>query len=189
MTSGNYEAIKDINPALAEFELKHTEKEVYLASTDTKWKNHAIFYSVYPREVDCFVFQNAPPTPTPTPADTPSDTYYLGTDTYKYGVTYVNVCGHNLTGEEVLSPSQGKFPYPLNVLIDNEDGTYCIYTVSNHGGYKDAKYISFEPSDPFQMVYGWSWLYTIEMEGGSSWNSCVGGYDEGCIHKWNLYKK
>lgn len=118
------------------------------------------------------------------------NTYILEGTNYKleYGVMYLNVCGHNLTGERVLSRSQGHFPYPIGQLIDNGDGTYSVYTLGSHGYFLDGQFYIHDTS---ATTNTWDNLkqqgYTVSYAGGSTWTSCVGGYDEGCIHKLLVY--
>lgn len=103
---------------------------------------------------------------------------------------WVNVCGHNLTGEAVLSLSQGPFPLPLLTLIDNGDGTYTLYMPNNHAGVRDGQMIHFDVAKSDELY--WQLLlegYHVDMVGGDDWcSSCVGGYDEGCIHQYLVYK-
>lgn len=118
------------------------------------------------------------------------NTYILeGTDyELEYGVIYLNVCGHNLTGERILSRSQGHFPYPLGQLIDNGDGTYSVYIINDHGYFLDGQFYHFDTSATTNVWWDLEGQgYTVSYVGGSSWTSCVGGYDEGCIHKLIVY--
>lgn len=111
-----------------------------------------------------------------------NNTYDLGDGVDRlYGVLYVNTCGKNLTNEDSCSPSLGAFPYPLQTLIDNGDNTYTVYEVWNHGGWLDQQWVDFDTSGNDNVILPSG--YISEMVGGSSWHSCVGGYDEGCIHK------
>ena len=118
------------------------------------------------------------------------NTYILeGTD-YKleYGVMYLNVCGHNLTGERTLSRSQGHFPYPLGQLIDNGDGTYTVYTLASHGYFLDGQFYIHDTSATSNVWHSLEQQgYTVGYVGGDTWHACVGGYDEGCIHALIVY--
>ena len=114
------------------------------------------------------------------------NTYILEGTNYKleYGVMYLNVCGHNLTGERVLSRSQGPFPHPLGQLIDNGDGTYTVYIIGSHGYFLDGQFYIHDTSATSNV---WSSLeqqgYSVSYAGGDTWHACVGGYDQGCIKK------
>lgn len=107
----------------------------------------------------------------------------------EYGVIYVNKCGNNLYNIENPTASEGKCPYPLYTMIDNGDGTYTAYVVGNHGGMLDNQYFDFDGSkaEAFLnevVMQG----YIFQYAGGDSWHACVGGYDEGCVHKIIIYK-
>lgn len=118
------------------------------------------------------------------------NTYIIEGTNYKleYGVIYLNVCGHNLTGERVLSRTQGPCPYPLGQLIDNGDGTYSVYIINDHGYFLDGKGSHFDTSATSNVWWDLERQgYTVAYAGGSSWHSCVGGYDEGCIHRLIVY--
>lgn len=119
-------------------------------------------------------------------ADPNAATYDLGDGVKRYyGVLYVNVCGNNLKGIPALTPSQGPCPYPLHTLLDNGDGTYTTYVVNDHGGWLDGNGLHFPTASYYHELTMQG--YTYEQVGGTSWTSCVGGYDEGCIHKWIVY--
>ncbi len=114
------------------------------------------------------------------------NTYILeGTDyRLEYGVMYLNVCGHNLTGERVLSRSQGSFPYPLGQLIDNGDGSYTVYIIGSHGYFLDGQFYIHDTSATENVWHSLEQQgYSVGYAGGSTWHACVGGYDEGCIKK------
>lgn len=117
----------------------------------------------------------------------PDNCYDLGDGIPRYyGVLYVNTCGKHLTNEDSCIPSAGPFPYPMYTPIDNGDGTYTMYVAFNHGGWLDGNLVDFDTSQTdvcFKGIPG----YRMEFYGGDTWTSCVGGYDEGCIHKWILY--
>ena len=117
----------------------------------------------------------------------PDNCYDLGDGVPRYyGVLYVNACGKHLTNEDSCIPSSGPFPYPMYTPIDNGDGTYTMYVAFNHGGWLDGNGVDFDTSQTdacFKGIPG----YRMEFYGGDSWTSCVGGYDEGCIHKWIFY--
>lgn len=114
----------------------------------------------------------------------PGNVYILDGMQLEYGVMYVNVCGHNLTGERILTKSEGPFPYPLGELIDNGDGTYTVYEIFSHGYILDGQFYVHDTS-PTRNI--WFTLmeqgYSVTYAGGDSWHACVGGYDEGCIKK------
>ena len=131
-----------------------------------------------------------------TTANNPSSagTYDLGDGVPRqYGVLYVNTCGLHLVmdfDEVDAIPSQGPFPYPLYTLIDNEDGSYIAYEVHNHMGFIDGNFINFstERNDAFtESIY--SQGYYIDSPDRYAWESCVGGYDEGCIHRIIVRKR
>ena len=117
----------------------------------------------------------------------PDNCYDLGDGVPRYyGVLYVNTCGKHLTNEDSCIPSAGPFPYPMYTPIDNGDGTDTVYVTINHGGWLDGNGVDFDTSQTDAFT---SNLHNCFMEyyGGSTWTSCVGGYDEGCIHKLILY--
>lgn len=102
---------------------------------------------------------------------------------------YLNVCGNNLLGIPALTKSLGAFTEPLYTLIDNGDGTSTLYMPNNHVGYMNGELINFDVSKSDELrAKLLSEGYRIEYAGGSSWHSCVGGYDEGCIHKYIVSK-
>ena len=75
-------------------------------------------------------------------------------------------------------------PHPDHSLI-----RYTAYVATNHVGWLDGNMVNFDTSktDAFYSTYMSD--YDIDYFGGSSWNACVGGYDEGCIHKLILYPR
>ena len=125
--------------------------------------------------------------PEETTETVPDNCYDLGDGVPRYyGVLYVNTCGKHLTNEDSCIPSAGPFPYPMYTPIDNGDGTYTMYVAFNHGGWLDGNWVDFDTSQTdacFKGIPG----YRMEFYGGDTWTSCVGGYDEGCIHKWIFY--
>ena len=117
----------------------------------------------------------------------PDNCYDLGDGVPRYyGVLYVNTCGKHLTNEDSCIPSAGPFPYPMYTPIDNGDGTYTMYVAFNHGGWLDGNGVDFDTSQTDECFKGIPG-YRMEFYGGDTWTSCVGGYDEGCIHKWIFY--
>lgn len=121
---------------------------------------------------------------TPSEGSTSGNTYTLDGMTLEYGVMYLNVCGHNLTGERALSRSQGPFPYQLGQLIDNGDGTYTVYIIESHGYFLDEQFYIHDTSSTSGVWHALEQQgYSVSYVGGSSWHACVGGYDQGCIKK------
>lgn len=110
--------------------------------------------------------------------------YMIEDREFEYGVVYINVCGNNLTDGENPVASQGACPYELYTMTDNGDGTYTAYIATNHGYILDNQFYHFDVSATTAFTSElFSQGYTYSYAGGDSWSSCVGGYDEGCIHK------
>lgn len=85
-------------------------------------------------------------------------------------VVYVNVCAGSVSYPgDYPERSLGKCPYPIDVEIDNGDGTHTKYIIIGHGGHLNGSWIDFTPQGS-HMGLG------LPVD-------CY-PYDEGCVHKY-----
>lgn len=99
------------------------------------------------------------------------NTINSGTESANYSnVVYVNVCAGSASySSSKPHRSLGKCPYPIDVEVDNEDGTHTKYIIINHGGWLNGAWIDFTPQGKY---YGLG----LPVD-------CY-PYDEGCVHKY-----